>query len=173
MRNSIILSGLAAGLAAAAPAPQSMGLDLAAIKAINVPAPTGAPVAVAALSAVPTYNTVAAASAASATAVVTEGASKRKRDSSDCQPLPAGAGPVATPDTDSAFLSSTTIYNTADSADQPQGYSLAFSNSKGSVSGSVYMGYYTLNSYDTVACAHYCDAADGCYGMLPHLSIFV
>jgi len=164
MKNSIILSGLAAGLAVAAPAPQQMGLDLAAIKAVAIPAPTGAPVAATILSAVPTYNTASAASAAATAAVNTAGASKVKRDGSDCQPLPAGAGPVATPDTDTAFLASSEIQTTANSAPVPQGYSLSFSNAQGSVSGSVYMGYYTLNSYDTVACAHYCDAADGCYG---------
>ena len=27
------------------------------------------------------------------------------------------------------------------------------------------MGYYTLNSYDTVKCQQYCDAAPGCYGI--------
>jgi len=163
MKGSIILAGFAAGLAAAAPAPSGMSLDLAAVKAVQIPAPTAAPMAVTALSAVPTYNTASAASAAAATAVPTAaGAKMIKRQSDDCQPLPQGAGPVASPDTAAGFLASSNYSYAANDADIPQGYSQSFANAQGSVSASYYMGYYTLNSYDTVGCAHYCDAADGC-----------
>ncbi|GAB7343908.1 hypothetical protein MBLNU457_1863t1 [Dothideomycetes sp. NU457] len=161
MKGSIILAGFAAGLAAAAPAPQGMSLDLDAVKAVPIPAPTAAPMAVHALSAVPTYNTAVAASDAAATATATAtAAAKLKRDA--CQALPQGAGPVTSPDTAAAFLANSVYNQTADSAVIPQGYQQTFSNAQGSVSASSYMGYYTLNSYDTVQCAHYCDAADGC-----------
>ena len=72
------------------------------------------------------------------------------------------AGPVASPDTDSAFLSNSALSSTASSAPVPQGYSQAFTNAKGATQQGAYMGYYTLNSYDTVKCGQYCDAADGC-----------
>lgn len=160
MKGSVILAGFAAGLAAAAPTPQGMSLDLDAVKAVPIPAPTAAPMAVTALSAVPTYNTAAAASDAAATATATAASKMVKRDA--CQALPQGAGPVTSPDTASAFLANSVYNQTADSAAIPQGYAQTFSNAQGSVSASSYMGYYTLNSYDTVQCAHYCDAADGC-----------
>ena len=52
-----------------------------------------------------------------------------------------------------------TIANTAAT---PQGYTLSFSNLKGSSNANSYMGLYTLQSYDTIKCQEYCDAADLC-----------
>ena len=53
----------------------------------------------------------------------------------------------------------------AENAPVPQGYSQSFSNLYGAVEGPTYLGYYTLNSYDTVKCQQYCDAAPACYGI--------
>lgn len=47
----------------------------------------------------------------------------------------------------------------------PQGYSLSFSDVQGAVEGPSYLGYYTLNSFDTVKCQEYCDTAPACYGI--------
>ena len=46
----------------------------------------------------------------------------------------------------------------------PQGYTQSFSKLHGSVEGNGYMGYYLLESYDTIKCQQYCDAATSCYG---------
>ncbi len=47
-------------------------------------------------------------------------------------------------------------------ANVPQGYSLAFSNLQASSQTVSYLGFKTINKYDPVACASYCDQLDGC-----------
>lgn len=44
----------------------------------------------------------------------------------------------------------------------PYGYTQVFSNQKASLSASVYMGLYTLNSYDVPGCQSICDQNSGC-----------
>ena len=52
----------------------------------------------------------------------------------------------------------------AGSAPVPQGYSQSFSDLHGSVEGNGYLGFYSLDTYDTITCQEKCDAADSCYG---------
>jgi len=40
---------------------------------------------------------------------------------------------------------------------------LAFGPNQGATSASVYLGYYTLTSYDPYKCQEYCDQATNCY----------
>jgi hypothetical protein len=40
---------------------------------------------------------------------------------------------------------------------------LAFGPNQGATSASVYLGYYTLTSYDPYKCQQYCDQATNCY----------
>jgi len=50
----------------------------------------------------------------------------------------------------------------AGKAQTPQGYGLTFQNLHGATSQGGYLGYYTLNSYNTVFCQQKCDQASGC-----------
>ena len=44
----------------------------------------------------------------------------------------------------------------------PDGYLTSFTDQKGSLSASNYMGLTTLDSYDSLKCASLCDQAEGC-----------
>ncbi|KAM3075038.1 hypothetical protein ACMFMG_007502 [Clarireedia jacksonii] len=164
MRSTIIAATLVA-LAAAAPRPQSM--DLNAIDALPDAAVIKPPVAVQVDT--PTIQPSAAA-ASLAAAVVTSTAEKRdflevisaKRKRGNCAAQPDGYGPVTSPDTADAFLKDGTYSGIADAASTPPGYSLAFSDLQGSSQTVSYLGLKTLQSYDTVKCAQYCDELNGC-----------
>ena len=94
MKNAVLLTGLAAGLVAAVPAPQQTGIDFAAVKAAGTPVVSGAPLAATVLSVVPTYDATSAASSAAAAAATSPVATAiAKRDTSGCaaaQRVPAG-----------------------------------------------------------------------------------
>jgi len=89
----------------------------------------------------------------------------QKRDG-DCSVQPAGKGPaVNSPDTVEAFLGNDTFAQESLNACTPDGYELSFINLQGSTQAPSYLGYITLNSYDTDACVAYCNALDGCQGV--------
>lgn len=73
-------------------------------------------------------------------------------------------GPKAYPDTAEAFLSDSTFHASSYYAAEPQGYTVSFKDKQASVSGNTYLGYRTLNSYNTIECAQFCDATYGCGG---------
>jgi hypothetical protein len=81
-----------------------------------------------------------------------------------CAAQPNAYGPPTTPDTVDAFKSNSVYANLAKSAKTPSGYAQAFSNFDGSVSGSGYLGYKTLTSYDPAVCSAYCDETETCTG---------
>ncbi|OHE99004.1 hypothetical protein CORC01_05694 [Colletotrichum orchidophilum] len=87
---------------------------------------------------------------------------KRLVERAACDPQPSGSGPVPSPDTPAAFLSSADLASAANNAATPSGYFNTFTNLQGSSSAYGYMGYTTLSSYDTQACASNCDAINGC-----------
>ncbi|KAK1701938.1 hypothetical protein BDP67DRAFT_483913 [Colletotrichum lupini] len=87
---------------------------------------------------------------------------KRLVERSACEIQPVGYGPVSNPDTSAAFLSDTDLSSAANNAATPSGYFNTFKNLQGSSSAYGYMGYTTLTSYDTQACASKCDAINGC-----------
>ncbi|KAG9698233.1 hypothetical protein KCU95_g1526, partial [Aureobasidium melanogenum] len=104
----------------------------------------------------------AAATSTVADSAAETGSSLDKRDGT-CASQPSGSGPKTNPDTAAAF-SANTIYNsTALAAGTPPGYSVAFGPNQGATSASVYLGYYTLTSYDPYKCQQYCDQATNCY----------
>lgn len=85
-----------------------------------------------------------------------------------CAPQPDGYGPVPSPDTASAFLAFPKLHQSAQAAptsvpskDGNQ-YSQVFKDLQGSVSGSSYLGLYTLSTYSAADCAARCDATDLC-----------
>jgi hypothetical protein len=95
-----------------------------------------------------------------------------------CAPQPAGSGPVSDPDTPDAFLAnqylqviqSRDLWSTilritkglAEGAPTPAGYNSVFTNLQASLTASMYMGLWTLQSFDTTRCASLCDQNDGC-----------
>lgn len=84
---------------------------------------------------------------------------------SACDPQATGAGPVPTPDTASAFLALPAFAATASAAPIPSGYTQTYENLEGSSNAYGYMGFTTMDSYDTEACASKCDAITGCIGI--------
>lgn len=89
-------------------------------------------------------------------------ASSSSTASPSCTSLPAGSGPVPSPDTASAFLNSPTLSSIAAAAPSAKGYTNVFSNLQASSSTNSYLGFTTLNSYDTAACGKMCDSTNGC-----------
>jgi hypothetical protein len=85
-----------------------------------------------------------------------------KRRGWDCSEQPLGAGPVPSPDTPEAFLAMEEISNAANNAPVPTGYVNKFKNLKGSNNAVAYLGYSTLDTYDTQACADSCTKKEGC-----------
>ncbi|KAK8036389.1 hypothetical protein PG991_001526 [Apiospora marii] len=164
---------IAAALAAVA---RAQDIDWDAWDSEPKPTPASAPVG-GGSEVVPYDGKAAAASAAAdiTSDLVQAGPQRRRRgiiadnDSihvnikrSPCQTQPAGAGPVPSPDTASAFLSYAGFAAQASAAPVPSGYNLAFSNLAASSSAYGYMGYTTLQTYDTALCASKCNAITGC-----------
>ncbi|KAI4701025.1 hypothetical protein J4E89_010861 [Alternaria sp. Ai002NY15] len=85
-----------------------------------------------------------------------------KRRGWDCSEQPLGKGPVPSPDTAEAFLAMEEISKAATDASTPAGYVNKFKNLKGSNNAVAYLGYKTLDTYDTQACADSCTEKDGC-----------
>lgn len=79
-----------------------------------------------------------------------------------CQVQPTGAGPVPSPDTASAFLHDEALASSASAAPTPSGYINVFTNLQKSNSAYGYLGFTTLQSYDTQGCANKCTAMKGC-----------
>ncbi|KAI1336866.1 hypothetical protein F5Y15DRAFT_392442 [Xylariaceae sp. FL0016] len=79
-----------------------------------------------------------------------------------CAPQPDGYGPVPTPDTVAGFYADKELAHEALSAASPSGYTATFKNLNGSVNANTYLGFHTLQSYDTASCASYCDDTDLC-----------
>lgn len=95
-------------------------------------------------------------------------------------PLPAGSGPVATPDTpvrthltfrtscetdnapQTAFYDQSAIRESSTSAEIPANYTLAYSNLQASSNAQGYQGYSLLNSYNVSECARVCNTNDRC-----------
>lgn len=80
----------------------------------------------------------------------------------DCSAQPLGAGTVPSPDTPEAFLAMEEFSTAANGAPVPAGYVNKFKNLKGSNNAVAYLGYNTLDTYDTQACAESCTGKQGC-----------
>ncbi|KAF6792699.1 hypothetical protein CMUS01_16138 [Colletotrichum musicola] len=172
MRSALLLAA-AAGIASANPvttaSPSAQtGIDLSVFDAQPKLDKVGP--AVGASTEKPTYNPAeqkaAAAQDALENPIAATNTTLKARDSGTCTNAnqePAGAGPMTSPDTFEAFMTNPVWDNIAQSAPVPDGYSLAFSDLSGSVEGQSYEGLYTMQSYDTIKCQQYCDAAPACW----------
>ncbi|KAL3420929.1 hypothetical protein PVAG01_07374 [Phlyctema vagabunda] len=85
-----------------------------------------------------------------------------KRAQGDCAVQPTGLGENSSPDTADAFLADPKYNGIADIATTPAGYTRTFSKFQASNNAFGYMGYDTLQSYDTVECAKRCTNKRGC-----------
>ncbi len=156
MYVATLLLGLAA-VANASPMPQE--ISYAAV-ASPIPSPT---ISIGVASQVVTYNPKAAASQVSAEISASHLPQKfKKRTDGSCAVQPLGAGPVPSPDTPAAFEAYQPFAAAASSAPTPSGYNLAFTNLNASNNANGYMGFTTLQTYDTVGCAAQCTAITGC-----------
>ncbi|XP_014554341.1 hypothetical protein COCVIDRAFT_50074, partial [Bipolaris victoriae FI3] len=80
----------------------------------------------------------------------------------DCSDQALGSGPVPSSDSPEAFLAFSELSDAASSAKTPEGYVNVFQNKKASSQTSSYMGYFSLSTYDTEACAAKCSTTTGC-----------
>jgi hypothetical protein len=156
MYIATLLMGLAA-VANASPMPQVVSY---AAVASPIPSPT---ISSGVSSQVVTYDPNAAAAQVSA-AVIASALPQNilKRTNGDCAVQPVGAGPVPTPDTAAAFEAYKPFADAASSAPTPPGYNLSFSNHQAANIAHGYMGFTTLETYDTLGCAAKCSAITGC-----------
>lgn len=164
MLRTLLVAGTV-GLAAALPAPQD--IEFAALNALPSPSQLGAPVAASVASEVPTYApSVAAAEAAAAVSASPIASSSNKRAveaRNACDPRPSGQGvPQTSPDTPDAFVNNVQYRNLAVDSFAPQGYVRNFTNLSAATQQDGYLGYYTLNGYDTIGCRQHCDATATC-----------
>ncbi|KAF2150206.1 hypothetical protein K461DRAFT_201709, partial [Myriangium duriaei CBS 260.36] len=148
--------------AAPAPAPQNIDFDL--VDAL--PAPTYT-ISVGVSAQTVTYDASAIISAAASqitsdvtTATLASALAKRTA----CAPQPTGAknAPNVTVDTPAAFLNNAAFASIANNAPLPSGYVQRFQNLNASNNAYGYMGYTTLDTYDTNLCASKCTAMKGC-----------
>ncbi|KAF2683858.1 hypothetical protein K458DRAFT_43222 [Lentithecium fluviatile CBS 122367] len=80
----------------------------------------------------------------------------------NCTKLPLGNGPTISPDNSYAFLQSKELAAFANDAPTPSNYTQSFKNLNASSTADNYLGYITLDSYDTNICASNCTAKDEC-----------
>jgi hypothetical protein len=134
----------------------------------GAPAPPSASVPIGAAAQTVSYDPDLAASSAAAvisaaplpqlSQPVKRGIEKRTA----CAPQPTGAGTVPSPDTASNFLSFPDFAAAASAAPTPSSYTNTFTNLQASNNAYGYLGFSTLGSYDSLACAAKCDAITGC-----------
>lgn len=155
MLRTLLVAGIV-GLTAALPAPQN--IEFAAVDALPPPTQLGAPNAASVAFEIPT-NTP------STVAVDASAASKKRtlaaRDACDARPLGQGI-PNTSPDDPEDFVNNIQYSTLAVSAYVPQGYELVFQNLQAATQQSGYLGFYTLNGYDTITCRQQCDATATC-----------
>lgn len=79
-----------------------------------------------------------------------------------CAIQPDGYGPKVTPDTVSAFMAYPEFHQNALTAPTPFNYTRVFQDLNASTSANSYLGFYTLDSYNTTECAAHCDSTNLC-----------
>ncbi|KAI0010758.1 hypothetical protein F4779DRAFT_638391 [Xylariaceae sp. FL0662B] len=132
----------------------------------SAPDPTSASIPIGPAADVVTYDLPAATLAATETPLPVEAFEKRHLAArTACEPQPTGAGPVPSPDTDDAFVHFGYFSTVSTIAPVPAGYNLSFFNLHASNIAYGYLGYTTLDSYNTEACARQCDSITGCSGV--------
>ncbi|KAI1505953.1 hypothetical protein F5X99DRAFT_427835 [Biscogniauxia marginata] len=163
MKTSTVLLPTLAAFARASPLMARQDIDFDLVD--SAPDPSSVSIPVGPTAEVVTYNLAAATAAATATPLPVEAVEKRGLAArSACDPQPTGSGPTPSPDTDTAFLEFADLSSAASNAPVPAGYKVTFADLHASSSAYGYLGYTTLTSYDTEACATQCNSITGCLG---------
>lgn len=79
-----------------------------------------------------------------------------------CTPLPPGKGPKPDYDSPSYFIHTREMISLSKNAQTPPLWARSFQNLQASITGANYLGYVTLDAYDTFACAAYCTEKTEC-----------
>ena len=166
------ISQACVAMLAAAPAALAQDIDLDMVAAAADPTYTMATGVTAQFVTYATPTLIAAISSdiGSVTVDVTDAATtapnaKRtlaERAACATQPTGASGAPTVSPDSPSAFLANTDIAAAATNAPTPSGYTQTFQNLQGSNNALGYLGYMTMNTYDTAKCAAKCNTINGC-----------
>ncbi|KAF2737647.1 hypothetical protein EJ04DRAFT_487589 [Polyplosphaeria fusca] len=164
MRHSAAFALLAA-LATATPVPQEINID--AIIAEGPPPKASVPIGLGAGKTAVPYDASAVNedTFASVTAQPVEATPKAKRNletRGDCDPQGAGYGPSPPADYPDNFVHFDEFSNIANGASTPSGYQKTFTDLKAASQSIAWLGYNTLQSYDTQQCANLCNQKDGC-----------
>jgi len=85
-----------------------------------------------------------------------------KRYVGNCAAQPIGSGPIPNPDTPAAFLAFSSFSASATRAFMPSGYTKSYTNLQAASISYGSLGFTSLASYDTSACAKLCDTTAGC-----------
>ncbi|KAI2615352.1 hypothetical protein GGR54DRAFT_650398 [Hypoxylon sp. NC1633] len=168
MKSTVVPLQALLAFAVAGPLDRRQGIDTSMI--LTIPSPTTASIPVGPTSDSTTYNLSEATDSAteSPLPVVTEPTTTQggiEARQTACQANPTGAGPVPSPDTDSAFLAYAPFSTAASQAPTPTGYNGTFVNLQTRADAYGYLGFVTVTSYDTLGCADQCDNVwRGCQG---------
>lgn len=158
MHHRVLLAGLA-GLAYGSPVAQLIPLDqiatFAPLPSVSVPMGDGASSQSVSYDATKVISSTFASVAAHPAS-----GSVARRDA--CAQQPLGSGPSPSTDTDKDFLEYSALSDIAIKASTPSGYTRTFKNLTASNNAMAYMGYMSLDSYDTQQCADECTKKDGC-----------
>lgn len=79
-----------------------------------------------------------------------------------CGKLPLGKGPTISPDNSNAFHESKELASLANNAPTPVNYTQSFKNLNASSTAGNFLGFLSLDSYDTNACAANCTEKPEC-----------
>ncbi|KAF7940205.1 uncharacterized protein EAE98_000332 [Botrytis deweyae] len=165
MRSSLVTVAALMGMTFATPVPQD--IDFAMVEAAPDPVTTGPPVGVTAQSIAYDASTaiIAATQAVASQSVANSDAAnapKVKRTACQAQPAGATGAPAYASDSPSGFLANLGFSDAASAASTPAGYTQSFQNLKASNNAYGYMGFTTLETYDSELCALKCSASNGC-----------
>ncbi|KAG9728145.1 hypothetical protein KCU73_g12442, partial [Aureobasidium melanogenum] len=163
MKSSTAFASAFAVLAGASPLVARQELDFNLLN--TAPNVTTASIPIGPTAESVTYDLAQATAQATASALPVQAVKRDLSARAACASQPLGSGPVPSPDTDTAFLSSTDLSAAANNAVTPNGYYNTFTNLQGSSNSYGYLGFTTLASYDVQACASKCDAIRGCSGI--------
>ncbi|KAI0894267.1 hypothetical protein F4806DRAFT_498050 [Annulohypoxylon nitens] len=165
--STAVIQTLVAGVTASPAIDPRQGIDTSLVN--SAPAPTNASIPIGPTADSTTYNLTKATASATASPLPVGTAPIKRRyitaRQTACEPLPSGAGPVPTPDTDSSFLNYSIFSTNASNASTPSGYNETYIDLHARSESYGYLGFNTIDSYDTQYCATQCSTVwRGCQG---------
>ncbi|CAJ2503499.1 Uu.00g108930.m01.CDS01 [Anthostomella pinea] len=164
MKTQAVILQTLVSFAAASPLVPRQAIDVDLVN--SAPDPTLVTVPIGPTADSVNYDLAAATQLAVADPLTVPAATKRDLAArTACEVQPTGAGPVPDVDNDDSFLKFADFSDAATSALVPSGYQQTYTDLQASSIAYGYLGYRTLDSYDTSACAAQCDTITGCSGV--------